>query len=102
MFQETQRRAEEQTALFDLSQSLSAQLAVDQVLQHIYQGASRLIDTANFYIGLYDPAKHEVSFVINASESVVDKSITTISADQGMTGYIIRTRNSVLIKEDVD
>jgi GAF domain-containing protein len=102
LFQETQRRAEEQAALFDLAQSLSAQLAVDQVLQQIYQGASRLIDTANFYIGLYDPAKHEVSFVINASESVVDQSITTISADQGMTGYIIRTRSSVLIKEDVD
>ncbi|MBI5564892.1 MAG: PAS domain S-box protein [Chloroflexi bacterium] len=102
LFQETQRRAEEQAVLFDLAQSLSTQLAVDQVLQQIYQGASRLIDTANFYIGLYDPARHEVDFVINASESVVDKSITTISADQGMTGYIIRTRSSVLIREDID
>jgi len=102
LFQETQRRVEEQTVLFKLAQALSAQLNVNQVLQQIYEGASQLIDTANFYIGLYDPARHEVDFVINASESVVDKNITTISADQGMTGYIIRTRSSVLIKEDID
>lgn len=102
LFQETQQRVEEQTVLFQLAQALSAQLSVDQVLQQIYAGASQLIDTANFYIGLYDPARHEVDFVINASDSLVDKNITTISADQGMTGYIIRTHSSLLIKRDVE
>ena len=102
LFQETQRRAEEQTILFNTAQALSAQLNVNEVLQEIYQSASHLLDTANFYIGLYDPIKHEVAFVINTSESVIDQNITVISADQGMTGYIIRTRSSLLISDDVD
>ena len=102
LFQETQRRAEEQAALFNLAQSLSAQLAVDQVLQQIYYGATSLIDTANFYIGLYDPARQEVDFVLNVSESVIDRGITTLAADQGMTGYILRTRRSLLITDHAD
>ncbi len=102
LFQETQRRAEEQAVLFQLAQSLSSQQSIEQVLDQVYQGASQLLDTSNFYIGLYDSARHQVDFVINASQSVLDKGITSISADQGMTGYIIRTRRSLLIKEDVD
>jgi GAF domain-containing protein len=59
------------------------------------------MDTTNFYIALYDPEKNEVSFPINASESVLDQQITVMPADQGMTGYIIRNRSSVLIKDNV-
>jgi GAF domain-containing protein len=43
-----------------------------------------------------------VSFAINATESVLDREITVLPADQGITGYIIRTRESVLIKSDVN
>jgi GAF domain-containing protein len=77
-------------------------LAVDQVLQQIYRGVTRLINTANFYIGLYDPARSEVDFVINVSESVIDQHIVTLAADQGLTGYILRTRRSLLFNDNVD
>jgi GAF domain-containing protein len=88
-------------ALNDLSRALAARLNIDQVLDEVYQGVSRLLDTTNFYIALHDPAKHEVAFLINVSESVIDRQITTLPANQGLTGYILRTRESVLIKEGV-
>ena len=100
LFAETQRRAEELAALNQLAQRLSAQLNVDQVLQEIYAGVSRLIDTKNFYIGLYNSEKNEVTFPLNVSESVIDKQIVTIRADQGLTGHILKTRAPLLIEEN--
>jgi len=98
---EARTRAEEMAVLNELAQTLSTRLDMDQVLQETYRGLSRLMDTTNFYVALYDPEKNEVSFPINASESVLDQQITVMPADQGMTGYIIRNRTSVLIKDNV-
>ncbi len=101
LFEETQRRTTELDTLNQLNQRLSAQLNVDQVLQEIHHGAERLIDAKNFYIGLYSPEKNEVSFPLNVSESVADKSIVTIPADKGLTGYVLRKRKPVFIPENV-
>lgn len=101
LFQETRARAEELSALNELSQRLSAQLNVTQVLQEIYRGAERLVDAKNFYIGLYDAEKNEVTFPLNVSESVIDRDIVTIPADKGMTGHILRTRRPLFIPENV-
>jgi PAS domain S-box-containing protein len=101
LFEEARIRAEELTVLNELGQVLNARLNVDQVLAQVYTGLSRLIDTPNFYIALYNPAAHTVSFPVNVTESVIDQQITIISADQGLTGYILRTRTSLLLKDDV-
>ncbi len=101
LFEEARLRAEEMAALNELAQALASRLSVDQVLEQVHRGVSRLLDTTNFYISLYNPDKNEVTFPINVTESVVDKQITAMPADQGLTGYIIRTRRPLLIKEDV-
>ncbi len=100
LFQEARLRASELAALNDLSQTLAAQLNVQQVLREIWQGVSRLLDTTNFYIALYDRERAEVTFPINVSESALDKEIEVLPASQGLTGYIIRTRQPLLITED--
>jgi GAF domain-containing protein len=102
LFQEARLRAAELAALNDLSQALASQLSVNQVLEEVWHGVSGLLDTTNFYIALYDAARQEVSFPINASESVLDKEIEVMPADQGLTGYIIRTRQPLLIAEETD
>jgi len=101
LFEEARTRAEEMAALNDLSRVLSARLDLSQVLDGVYRGISRLLNTTNFYIALYDPDRHEVSFPINVSESELDQQITVMPADQGLTGYILRTRESLLIEENV-
>jgi PAS domain S-box-containing protein len=101
LFEETQQRTKELDILNLLNQRLSATLNVEQVLDEIYQGAKDLIDARNFYIGLYNPEKREVTFPLNVSESVVDKSIVTIPSDKGLTGYVLRTRKPLLIEENV-
>ncbi len=101
LLEETRRHAEELAVLNELSQALSGTLNEDAVLREIHRGVSRLVDTSNFYIGLYLPDQHEVMFPVNVSESRIDREVIRISADQGITGHIIRNRTSVLIQDDV-
>ncbi len=102
LFDDIRRRAEEMAALNDLGRALASRIDLDQVLEEVYRNFSRLIDTTNFYIALYDAEKHENVFRLNVTESKIDRVITRLPADQGITGYIIRTHETVLIKDGVE
>jgi PAS domain S-box-containing protein len=99
LHEETRRRAEELAVLNELGQALTARLSVEAVLNEAHRGASRLMDTTNFYIGLYDPVKDEIAFRFDVSESGQDAHITTLPADQGLAGYIVQNHTAVLIRE---
>lgn len=100
LFGDARTRAEEMVVLNELAQSLAASLTVEEVLEETFRGASQLLDTTNFYVGLYDPRKKEISFPINITESVEDEQITVIPANRGYAGYIVQNRASLLITED--
>jgi len=101
LFDEAQRRAEELDVLNELGRALTARLTVDEVLEEAYRQASRLVDTTNFYVGLYDKDKEEIRFPLNITQSEIDRQIQSISANQGLTGYVIHHRTRLLIKENV-
>ncbi|MBU1751390.1 MAG: GAF domain-containing protein [Chloroflexi bacterium] len=98
LLDEARIHAAELATLNELGQALAARLDVDQVLEETYRGVSRLVDTTNFYIGLYNPQTHEITFPLNVTESVIEKAMVTIPADQGISAYVLRHRTSVLIK----
>jgi len=101
LLRDTQTRAEELAVLAELGQSLAASLSVDDVLQAAYRQASRLVDTSDFYIGLYEPEKEQVRFALSVSGSEIDHGLSVVPASQGLTGYIIQNRASVLLEENV-
>ena len=100
LFDRAQTQADEMSILSELAQSLSTRLTVQEVLDEVHQGASRLLDATNFYIALYDADTHRVSFPYDTTEEERDR-FSILPADRGITGYIIRHRKSVLIREDV-
>jgi PAS domain S-box-containing protein len=100
LFDRAQVQANEMSILNELARTLSTRLTVQEVLDEVYQQASRLLDATNFYIALYDLDTHQVTFPYDTTEEEGDK-FPTLSADQGITGYIIRHRTSMLIKEGV-
>ncbi len=102
LFRQTQLRAEETAAINDLGRALASRLDLDRVLDEVYRGVSRLLDTTNFFIGLYDPEKNENAFAINVTESILDKSIVRLPADKGLSGYVVRTREQILITDGVE
>jgi PAS domain S-box-containing protein len=101
LFERARRHAEETAALNELSRTLSARLDVSQVLEQVCQGVLQLMNVASFYIGLYDAERNEVTFPINVTESVVDRQVTVIPADQGLTGHILQSGESLLISANV-
>ncbi len=101
LIREARARAAESDVLYQLSRSLSTRLKMDQVLDEIHLGVSQLLDASNFYVGFYDEERNEVTFPLNATESVVDRHITVISADEGLTGHVLKTGQSLLIEQDV-
>ena len=101
-FKEVRARAEEQVVLNELGRVLAAQLDVDQVLEEIYTGVARLLDAKNFFIGLYDAEKNIVNFPLNATESVIDRQVVSIPADQGLTGYLLRIKQPLLVTDHLE
>jgi PAS domain S-box-containing protein len=99
---EAEQRSQELAVLNELAQVLTTQLDVNQVIGEIHRGVSRLMNTTNFFVGLYDPARNEVSFPLNTSESEEDRGINSIPADQGLTGHILRTRTALLVPTGLD
>lgn len=101
LFEQSMIQAEELVVLNELGQALTARLKVEEVLEVAYQGIARLVDTTNFYIGIYDPEQEMVAIPLVVSESEIDRHITVVPADRGFTGYIIRNRTGVLVEENV-
>jgi anti-anti-sigma regulatory factor/K+-sensing histidine kinase KdpD len=101
MAQDVRVKAEELTVLNELGQALTTRLNVDQVLDEAYRGASRLLDTTNFYVAFYDPDKDEVTFAFNAAQGEVRRSYQTRQAGQGLTEYIIHNRMPLLMQGDL-
>jgi GAF domain-containing protein len=100
LFGQTQARAEELAVLNEMSRTLTAILDVDTTIESIYHYTSRLMDTTNFYVALYDPQQDEVSFPLYA-EGERTRRVGPRRAGKGLTEYVIRTREPLLIEENV-
>jgi signal transduction histidine kinase len=99
-FAEVRQRAEQQAVLTELGQALTARLDVDQVLEEAYRGASRLLDTSSFYIALYHAESDQVTFAIDVKDRELQKPYSTRQAGNGLTEYVIRKREPLLLKQD--
>jgi len=100
LFQETQIHARELAVLNEMGRALTTMLDVDAVIESLYQHASRLIDTTNFYVALYYPEQDEVSFPLYAEEEQIRQPERRRSG-KGLTEYVIRTREPLLVEENL-
>jgi len=101
LFEQVRGRAKELAVLNELGQALTTRLNVDEVLDEAHREVSRLLDTTNFYIALYDADKDEVTFALDVTGGDVRKFIGTRRTGEGLTEYIIRHRAPLLIQEDL-
>jgi len=100
LFEEAQRRLQELAVLNELSQALTTRLDVEGVLEEAYRGASRLLDTTNFYVAFYDPKTDGISFPL-ATEDGQRAQWQSRHAGQGLTEHIIRNRGPLLIQDNL-
>ena len=107
LFQQTQaaladarRRSEELAELNEMGRTLASVLEVDAIYELIYEHTARLMDATNFFIALYDEQEGQISFPIayNDNQPI---SVPSRPLRSGLTDYILRHRQPLLLSEDV-
>jgi len=102
LLQDTRAHVEELAVLNELGQALTTRLDVEQVLDEAYRGASRLMDTSNFYIVLYNPDKEEeITFSLDVVEGEIREPYVTWPAGRGLAEYVIHNRTPLLIEANL-
>lgn len=101
LFQETQSRAEELSVLNEMGRELSAKLEVASIAEVIYRYTSRLMDTRNFFIALYDEKNEEKSYPLAFEEGQRIQLTPGKLGNRGFSDYIIRNKKSVFAPADV-
>lgn len=94
-YEEARRRVIELEVLNEVGRAISSTMELDELLELIYQQTSRLMDTTNFYIALCDWETRTLHFEIDQEEGVRQPK-STLSVEQGLTGYIARTGRPLL------
>jgi PAS domain S-box-containing protein len=101
LFQETQSRAEELSVLNEMGRELSTKLDPAAVAEVVYRYTSRLMDTSNFFVALYDEKTQEKSYPIAFEEGRRIYPTAKKLGNGGFSDYIIRNKKLVFAPNDV-
>jgi PAS domain S-box-containing protein len=99
LFQETQKRAEELAILNELGQELTSQLDLKSIAAAVYKHSSRLMDTSNFFLGVFNEARQTLSFAL-----LVDSGERIEGGERklahGLSDYVLRTRQPLYLPDN--
>ena len=86
-----------QNALYRISQTAITSESMDALYRSIHSILGELIPAENFFIALIEPATGEISFPYYVDQ--FDEAPIGMTPQQGLTGYIIRTRRPLLASQ---
>lgn len=100
---EHEKRVLELSVLKEISQLLSKNIDLDEMLPAIEKQVSRLFDTTNFHISIYEEETDEWILAFALNRGRLDPLIgLRLPSESGMSGYIIRNRSPLLLKKRED
>ena len=100
LFEQESRRSGELSVLNAMGRTLASVLEVGAIYELIYEYTARLMDATNFFIALYDEQEGQISFPIAYNDNR-RMSVPSRPTRSGLTDYILRHRQPLLISEDV-
>ncbi|MCU0474357.1 MAG: PAS domain S-box protein [Bacteroidales bacterium] len=86
-----------QEILFNISNAALKQMDIKEIYPTIVHELSKIWDTNNFFIALYDKTSDTMSLPFFADEK---DNFYEIPVQKTISGYVIKTNKSVLLKED--
>ncbi len=99
-FEELNRGLGELRVLFDIASTLTSTIRLNELLPQICEKLKHLMGINTFYIALYDESKDEIHFEHRVDEGKLQKKvILKLSEKSGLTGWIIRNKKPLLIKD---
>ncbi len=94
LFAETRRRLEELEVLNEVGRAITSTMDLDALVELIYRQTSRLMDTTNFFLVLYDRQKELLDFVLRIEDGErIPRDRRELGS--GLTGYIVRHRQAL-------
>src|SRR5215210_7894342 len=101
LFQETQTRAEELSVLNEMGRELSTKLDTPAIAEIVYRYTSRLMDTSNFFVALYDEKNEEKNYPLVFEEGQRVQLSPSKLGNRGFSDYIIRKKKPVFAPNNV-
>jgi PAS domain S-box-containing protein len=86
-----------QKVIFELSNAALSASSLDELYTALHHELSNIIDVQNYYIAIYHEAAGTISFPYHVDDQ--DK-FTTQPVGKGLTGYVIRKKKPLLLKEN--
>jgi PAS domain S-box-containing protein len=101
LFQETQARAEELSVLNEMGRELSTKLETAAIAEVVYRYTSRLMDTSNFLVAIYDEKNQEKSYPLVFREGKPIQLPSGKLGSGGFADYILRYKKAIFAPSDV-
>ncbi len=96
LFGDLERRITEVDALRWVGQAVNFSMDVDDLMELVYAQTSRVLDTGNFYVALYNQEKETLSFAFYVEEGERLYKEDEWPVETGLTGEIIRTGRPIV------
>lgn len=94
------REIKEVTTLYNIGVAVGSSLDLKEVIKTLYKESSRLIDTSNFAIVLYDEPTATLNFKLMVDQGKVIKPMTVkLTEDRGLTGRVLTSQAPLLISD---
>lgn len=88
------------TALYNIGVALNSSLNPKEVIWSLYKETSRLVDTTNFALAVYDSHRQALNFMLVFDQKQRLKPFSVTIADEpDLTGYIFTTQSPILVKD---
>ena len=100
LLRDQERRIAELASMEEVGRAISGTLDLSEVLARVYEQVSRLMNSTNFYIALYDPVQDEVSFPL-AFERGERQAWRARKGSQGLTEHVLRAGQPLLFRKGV-
>lgn len=94
------REIKEITALYNIGVTVGSSLDLKKVIWTLYKESSRLIDTANFAVIIYDNEISALNFALVFDQNERMKPISVrLSQHHGLTGRVLTTQAPLLVRD---
>lgn len=94
------KEIKEVTTLYNIGVAVGSSLDLKEVIKTLYKESSRLIDTANFAIVLYDAPTRTLNFRLMVDQGkVIKPMVVKLAEDRGLTGRVLTSHAPLLISD---
>src|SRR5580704_407565 len=94
-----QRRTKEYELLTQIGQAISSRLDQDEILRTVYKELGQIFDTGDFYVAFQAGEHIRFEFEVEKGQVLPKRSR---KVDNGLTEYILRTAQPLLIRADLE